>query len=60
MARFRCVIPPGQVMAAFTDQIRPLIDRALSSVYESRALRALRDSLLPKLISGDVRVALER
>jgi len=60
MARFRCAIPPGQVMAAFTDQIRPLIDRALSSVYESRALRALRDSLLPKLISGDVRVALER
>ena len=60
MARFRCVIPPGQVMAAFTDQIRPLIDRALSSVYESRALGALRDSLLPKLISGDVRVALER
>jgi type I restriction enzyme, S subunit len=59
MARFRCAIPPGQVMAAFTDQIRPAIDRVLTSIHESRALGALRDSLLPKLISGEVRAGLE-
>jgi type I restriction enzyme S subunit len=59
MARFRCAIPPGQVMAAFTDQIRPAIDRVLASIHESRALGALRDSLLPKLISGEVRAGLE-
>jgi type I restriction enzyme S subunit len=52
MARFRCVIPPDEVMAAFTDQVRPAIDRVLGSIHESRALSALRDSLLPKLISG--------
>ena len=52
MAHFPCAIPPDQVMGSFTDQVRPAIDRVLGSIHESRALSALRDSLLPKLISG--------
>jgi type I restriction enzyme S subunit len=57
MAHFPCAIPPDQVMGSFTDQIRPAIDRVVSSIHESRTLAALRDTLLPKLISGELRVA---
>ncbi len=32
-----------------------LIDRIISSVHKSRSLAALRDALLPKLLSGEVR-----
>jgi len=52
MARFRCAIPPGQVMAAFTNQVRPAIDRLANSIHESHSLAALRDHLLPHLFSG--------
>jgi type I restriction enzyme S subunit len=33
-----------------------LIERIVASVHESRTLAALRDALLPKLISGELRV----
>ncbi len=52
MAHFPCAIPPDRVMGSFTDQIRPAIDRVVSSIHESRTLAALRDRLLPYLLSG--------
>lgn len=56
MGSYPVVIPADGVAMAFTSQIRPAIDRILSSIHESRALGALRDTLLPKLISGEMRV----
>ncbi len=56
MARYPVVLPPENVVRAFTDQIRPLTDRIIASIHESRTLAALRDTLLPKLISGELRV----
>jgi type I restriction enzyme, S subunit len=56
MARYAVVLPPLAVAEAFTEQIQPAIERILASIYESRTLAALRDTLLPKLISGAVRV----
>ena len=41
---------------AVADSIEPLLARQSSSVAESRTLAALRDTLLPKLISGELRV----
>jgi type I restriction enzyme S subunit len=35
---------------------RPVVDHIIASVHESRTLVALRDTLLPKLISGELRV----
>ena len=35
---------------------RPLDARVRSNIAESRTLAALRDALLPKLISGELRV----
>jgi type I restriction enzyme S subunit len=34
----------------------PLVERAVHNELQSRTLTALRDTLLPKLISGELRV----
>jgi type I restriction enzyme S subunit len=56
MARYPVAIPPKEVSETLTNQIRPFSDRVIASIHESRTLAALRDTLLPKLISGDLRV----
>jgi len=56
MARYEVVLPPKTVAAAFTALVQPLIERTIAGIHESRTLAALRDALLPKLISGKIRV----
>ncbi len=56
MARYPVVMPPDTVAEAFTRQTRPVVDRIIAAIHESRALAALRDTLLPRLISGELRV----
>jgi type I restriction enzyme S subunit len=31
-------------------------DRIIASIHESRTLAAIRDALLPKLLSGEIRI----
>ena len=50
------VTPSADVMRAFESLARPLHERIVESVRESRTLAALRDELLSRLISGDLRV----
>jgi type I restriction enzyme S subunit len=50
------VRPPTSVLDAFDRLVRPLFRRVVSNEYECRTLTALRDTLLPKLISGELRV----
>ena len=40
----------------FVNIVRPMFDKILSLSIESRALAALRDALLPKLMSGEIDV----
>lgn len=56
MARYEVVVPPQSVAAAFSRLIQPAIDRLLTGIHQSRTLATLRDALLPKLISGELRV----
>lgn len=50
------VAPPECVMTAFDRVARTLYDRLVSSRRETRTLAALRDILLPGLISGQIRI----
>lgn len=50
------IAPPAKVMEAFDKEVRPLHMRIVETQRESRTLSTLRDTLLPKLISGDLRV----
>jgi type I restriction enzyme S subunit len=53
-----CVVPPRDIVLAFERCLSPIDDRIEVNECESRTLAALRDALLPKLISGELRVAL--
>ncbi|MBI4678963.1 MAG: restriction endonuclease subunit S [Elusimicrobia bacterium] len=57
MARYPLGIPPKPVAEAFTKQVRPAFDGIIARIHESHTLAALRDTLLPKLLSGEIRVA---
>jgi type I restriction enzyme S subunit len=48
--------PTAPLAEAFERQAGPLLERVLDCRRESRALAVLRDALLPKLVSGELRV----
>ena len=50
------VAPSATAMAAFDRLARPTYERIVECVRESRTLATLRDTLLPKLITGDLQV----
>jgi type I restriction enzyme S subunit len=50
------VSPPPPIFNAFDRLARPVFARVVSNERECHALAKLRDSLLPKLISGELRV----
>lgn len=50
------ILPPAAITDAFAKMVSPLLDRTLACRRESRTLATLRDALLPKLISGELRV----
>ena len=51
-----CVRPPREVVSAFETMLSPMDSRIEITERESVTLAALRDALLPKLISGELRV----
>jgi type I restriction enzyme, S subunit len=48
--------PKGNVLQWFSQVVRPLLRKIAQNEYEFRTLAILRDTLLPKLISGELRV----
>jgi len=56
LEHFRLPRVPALVAEAFGRAITPLFARSSSAVRESRTLSAIRDALLPKLISGEIRI----
>ena len=51
-----CCIGSQQVRSAFSDVVEPLLRKTLALRSESRSLVSTRDALLPKLISGEIRI----
>lgn len=49
-------LPPGEVTDRFWEVVSPIRNRKSQLEVESRMLADLRDTLLPKLISGELRV----
>jgi type I restriction enzyme S subunit len=56
LTHFRLARVPQLVAEAFGRAIKPLFVRSSAAIRESRTLATLRDTLLPKLISGELRV----
>jgi type I restriction enzyme, S subunit len=51
----RVASPPPSIAKAFDGIVEPLLETILANVRESRDLASLRDTLLPKLLSGEVK-----
>lgn len=55
MKRILVCWPGEEVLEAFDQIIGPIFDSAFEATLESRDLATLRDTLLPKLLSGEVK-----
>jgi type I restriction enzyme S subunit len=53
------VIPDIETINHFNDFVLPSIDKIKTNLQQIRTLETLRDTLLPKLMSGEVRVNLQ-
>ena len=56
LLQFPLPMPSFSIAREFGNLVRPLIARAGAAARETRTLAALRDTLLPKLISGNIRI----
>ncbi len=54
MSRYPLAIPPVELAQAFQDCVADFHNRILLSIHQNRHLAALRDTLLPKLLSGEI------
>jgi type I restriction enzyme S subunit len=52
----RVLIPPRPLLDAMTRTMAPLIDQLIANRIQSRTLATLRDTLLPKLLSGELSI----
>lgn len=57
IAKVEAILPQPKVLAAFNHQSAPILNAIADNQRESQTLAQLRDTLLPKLISGDLRIA---
>jgi len=51
------ILPPRDLISKFDEAVLPMTNRIISNLKESHTLDALRDALLPKLLSGELRVS---
>lgn len=58
LASYEILIPPSESVARFNHHVLPMIDRIEHNIFSIRTLSRLRDTLLPKLMSGEARVRL--
>jgi type I restriction enzyme S subunit len=56
LAGAKVAVPPQEIIRQFTDIVAPLDRRIAANSVESRTLAALRDALLPKVLSSDLYV----
>ena len=52
----QCVVPPSEVMTSFHGVTEPLLTQVCANQKQVQTLATLRDTLLPRLISGQLRL----
>lgn len=57
ISRYAVVLPPESIATAFNEQVQQIAEKIISNIHESRTLAALRDTLLSRLISGQLQVS---
>jgi type I restriction enzyme S subunit len=57
MKRLLVCMPSKAVLTAFDRNVAPIFDKAFTNTLESRTLTTLRDTLLPKLLRGELNIS---
>jgi type I restriction enzyme S subunit len=52
----RAIIPPADLIETFGRIVKPMFEKILDNLAENETLKNTRDSLLPKLMSGEIEV----
>ena len=56
MSKYEFAQPQVEIAQKYSDVIQPLIERIIENICQSHTLADIRDVLLPKLLSGEIRV----
>ncbi len=59
LENMQIIIPDDKTLSNFSKLLSSIIERIRDSIFELRNLEQIRDSLLPKLMSGKIRVPVE-
>jgi type I restriction enzyme S subunit len=57
LGQLKIITPPSEIQKAFGAAVGPLLGRVSENDNQSRTLATLRDTLLPKLLSGELGLA---
>ncbi|MGF7089401.1 type I restriction enzyme S subunit [Kroppenstedtia sanguinis] len=55
----KVIVPPIKVQEEYNEIIKGIVEKVYSHQLETQTLQSLRDTLLPKLMSGEIRVPIE-
>ncbi len=55
----RIVLPPSNIINNYNQQVMNLYELIIENISENKLLNNIRDTLLPKLMSGEIRVPVE-
>ena len=56
MARYPVAIPEERIANRFTGLVNPMVKKIHANIMEARTLASIRDALLPRLLSGEIRI----
>lgn len=56
MGKYPIVIPSVEIAKAFNTEILVIVQMIRSHIFQSKTLASIRNTLLPKLLSGEIRV----
>jgi type I restriction enzyme S subunit len=59
LSDMRIVIPDETTLKKFNNLLRPILNKIRDTIFEHTTLSSIRDLLLPKLMTGKIRVPLE-
>ena len=56
LSQAKVIVPSDQFVSSADEYFAPLFDRWISNALQAQTLATLRDTLLPRLISGQLRL----
>jgi type I restriction enzyme S subunit len=50
------ILPDKETVSKFQDEVKPIDDKVIKNTTQISTLMQLRDTLLPKLMSGEIKI----